>query len=114
MLTIREEQMAAFEELRMADFLRELREFLGEILARKGVAVTPELLTGEVDALMQKARRFHLKREKDIARVGELLCLNWGGISGAALTRKMLGVLYTYGMDPEEKLRRFEETIPRT
>jgi hypothetical protein len=109
MLTIRHEQMKLLEEVRLQDFRRRLQEFLANLMARQGKTCTTDQIMAEVDALQEKARDFHLKREIHIARLGEILCSHQGGISNAKLGRDALRILYRYDVDPAEKLRRFEE-----
>src|SRR5271170_234121 len=111
MLTIRHEQMKLLEEVRLQDFRRRLQEFLANLMARQGKTSTPDRIMAEVDALQEKARDFHLKREIHIARLGEILCSHQGGITDAKLGRDALRILYRYDMDPAEKLRRFEALI---
>jgi hypothetical protein len=108
MLIIRNEQMKAFEAQQMRDFRRRLHQHLSGLLPQPAA---PDRVWAEVDALLEKAPDFHIKRESDIARLGTLLCSHFGGISNANLSRDALRILYDYGMDPSRKLDLFEQWL---
>jgi hypothetical protein len=113
MLTIRHEQMESLREARMQAFRERLQAFLTNILERKAPGTTTDQVHTEVDALLKMAADFHLKRESDIARLGEVLCCEFGSISKSQLGREALRILYPYDVDSTEKLDRFQAWLAK-
>jgi hypothetical protein len=111
MLTIRHEQMESLREARMQVFRERLHTFLFNIPEKDLAAITAEQVHAEIDSLLKLAADFHIKRESDIARLGELLCCEFGSISKAKLSRAALKILYPYGVDPTEKLDQFRHWL---
>jgi hypothetical protein len=107
MLTIRDEQMQAFELDRIHEYQEKLLRHLRE--------VAPECAEPEkqIERGMAEGPEFGLSSEKDVARFVEITCVFLGGFPAGRLPKTALAILMTYGGETAVKLKRYEEWARR-
>ncbi|HWC96384.1 MAG TPA: hypothetical protein VG456_06540 [Candidatus Sulfopaludibacter sp.] len=111
MLTIRAEQMKAFQQARRQEFYRKLELHLAAIPDIQALGWNEERIRSEVEKAVAQAAEFQLKRESEVARLAEIFCTRLDGFSGKPVDPEGLNILYAYGVAPKEKFRRFEEYL---
>jgi hypothetical protein len=107
MLTIRPDQMAAFERASADGFEQRLFTHVHTLLREKGVAVLAPELRARISAAVTQAKEYYFKREIDIANFVEIVIVRLGGFDEKDCPKPLLCELYTYGADPESKLKKF-------
>jgi hypothetical protein len=113
MLTIRDAQMAVFEQYVEEQFKQRLGDHLGPFLAEKGIVIGAEALRAEIDRGLAQCGEFGLDRQCDIARYFEIVCGSAGGFTAGPLPKDALNILYAYRVDPELKLGRLQAWADR-
>lgn len=114
MLTIRKDQMQVLEEMALEHFVARLRTRLAHTQQGAGGAaaaaarVDSDALLQEVRAGVALARSFHLETERDVAALVVTLKTRFGSCA-PELPRSALSILTTWGLEPEDKLRRFAQ-----
>jgi hypothetical protein len=109
MLTIREAQMEAFREAAFEGFRCRLALHLAEVFRERGQYPDEWALNANVDRALQHCPEFFLSRERDVAAYAEIACRHLGGVPEMPLPKEALNILYSYRVDPEIRLKRFEE-----
>jgi len=103
MLVIRDAQMQALARQRTENFLARARRHLTGLYAPDAAQLEQLLQKG-----VPKAQEFQLTTEQDVIRFLEIAWREFGGVP-AEFDRPALAILRSYGMAPDEKLRRFAE-----
>ena len=101
MLVIREAQKEALRRASQRDFERRLQRHLGEKLGEAGPG--PGI---DASGVIQSARALGIRRERDIARYGELMYRHTGGLKPGGLSKAAQNILLAHGVDAAEKLDR--------
>ncbi|RFP19562.1 MULTISPECIES: hypothetical protein [unclassified Duganella] len=114
MFTVRKDQMIVLEAMALENFMVRLRTQLAgtEDGAATAGRANADALLQEVQAGVALARSFHLKTERDVAALVTML-KNHLGSCAPDLPRPALSILTTWGVAPEDKLRRFAEWASR-
>jgi hypothetical protein len=102
MLEIRQAQLQAFREHAVKSFRRRLSKRLAEVTELSDTEIEANIEFG-----IRMASEYRLKREADIARFIETVCVYLGGFPATGLPRPALPLLYAYGVDPARKLDNF-------
>jgi len=84
-----------------------LAKHLENKLRERGTAVGEGLVARVVEQGLEQSTRFGLTTEAQVARFTEILLLQLAGL-GEVLPKQALAILLSYGLDPNEKLDRFE------
>ncbi len=103
MLVIRKYQLDLFRGALEADFRNRLHRHIRELcpfLDDKDVDV-------QVSRGMEQAQEFGFRRECDIARFVELVCVHRGGLTAQPLPKPALAILYGNRTNPGARLERF-------
>jgi hypothetical protein len=111
MLTIRREQMKAFEISRRAGFARAIGESIECSLREMGRGNECVELDAAIHHRMEEAQRFGLTRESEVARFVETTILHLGVSWKKDLPKPALAILLSYGLDPSVKLERFRTWV---
>lgn len=101
MLTIRAEQMKAFEAERLGEFRQKLLARIADVAPQ---CPDPER---QIERTLQAGPEFGLFSERDLATFAEIICRFMGGFPDGRLPKGALAILMTYGQDPRVKLKRF-------
>jgi len=107
MLTIRREQMRAFENSRRTAFARAIGESIECTLRKMGRGNECVELDATIHHEIEQAQRFGLTREREVARFVETTILHLGISGNKELPKPALAILLSYGLDPSIKLERF-------
>lgn len=107
MLVIRAEQVRTLERNRRVSFEQALGKHLEAKLRGHGGTLDAELIGRVVARGLGQASRFGLSTEAQVARFVEIILLQLPGFE-EELPKQALAILLSYGMDPKEKLDRFE------
>jgi hypothetical protein len=106
MLTIRNEQMRAFENSRRGDFIRRLHSHLSALL---GTGRHSGWIQAQIERGMRDAAMFGLVSERNVADFVEINCTYMGGFSDAPVPKPALAILGAYGADPGVKIERYRQ-----
>ncbi|WP_296947353.1 hypothetical protein [uncultured Massilia sp.] len=101
MLTIRAEQMQAFDRASLDGFKRRLRDSLAPLLPETDLHVLVERGVADAPA-------FGLASERDIARFVEITGTVLGAFPDGRLPVPALAILMSTGLAPSDKLDRYE------
>lgn len=104
MLTIRAEQMRAFQETSLRAYQQRLETHLNEVL---GIPVPR--LQSELPPMIKSGSVYGMRRECDIARYCELIYRYAYKESAENLSKAARSILLAYGVESAEKLNRFEQ-----
>lgn len=107
MLTIRREQVRAFQEERSRSFERRLETYLHRVLSADGVSVSSGRIREQIALGMAEAEGYWLVSEGDVASFLEITCRFQGGFPHAEFPKQALANLTAYGLDPAVKLERY-------
>jgi hypothetical protein len=107
MLTIRSEQLQAFEKERVAGFTERLVAALRETATRERLLVGDDWLQSQIDKGLQQGRRFELRTERQLARFIEATCFDLGGFPEGDWPKPALAILMAYGADGDSKVDRY-------
>ncbi|MBV6321785.1 hypothetical protein [Duganella violaceipulchra] len=105
--------MKVLEAMALENFIGRLRAQLAGLEERADSAAATGVVEG--DALLQEVRAgvalaqsFHLETERDVAALVTTLKNHFGSCA-PDLPRPALSILTTWGVEPQDKLRRFAE-----
>ena len=107
MLTIRKEQMKAFERSRMGDFEHRLIGHLGRLLEDAKVPAGEGELASQVHVGIERGLRY-FRKENDLARYCEIVLLKLGGWTDQDHPQPAVQMLQSKAVAPDVRLRNFE------
>lgn len=105
--------MAILREHALAGFRARLRSHLCEYLARSGRQNEEAAVEKHMDIVLERAPRFRMNRECDIARLLEIACLYLEPDRRVWDSKGLIRILAEYDVDPEQRLAWFEEWAAR-
>jgi hypothetical protein len=111
MLTIRKEQMAAFEEATRENFAERL---VMHLRGRVSPTQPESWLRDQVRRGIREAPGYNLQTEQQVASFVETTCVVLGGFPESRLPIPALAILCAYGADPEIKLERYRQWAQQT
>ena len=107
MMIIRRPQMEALRSQKLGDFRCRLRVLVAALPEVQTASWTPQRIDHELDLALEQAAACHLQRESDIAHLAEIFCTRLGGFNATPVKPQGMNILYAYGVDPADKLKRF-------
>jgi hypothetical protein len=113
MLVIRREQMTVLKDRALAGFRTRLVSHLCEYLARSGKKNDLPVVEKHVDIVLERAPRFRMNRECDIARLSEIACLYLEPDRLAWESKGLIRILAEYDVNSEQRLALFEAWAAR-
>lgn len=110
MLVIRNVQMAVFRKRFEEDFRRRLCRRIREAVPGR---LDDSRIEANVMAGIRQAREYGFRREIDIARFVEAICVHRGGFPETGFPKQVLPILYAHAADPAVKIQRFIDWCQR-
>ena len=109
MLTIRGEQMAVLQQARQRDFENRLCSHLELELTRLGTPMANTRVRECISRGVLEAPSYGLQSERHVADFVEATLIYLGGFPKGALPKSALAILYSYGLNSNVKLQRYQQ-----
>jgi len=99
--------MEALRSQKLEDFRCRLRVLVAALPEVQTASWTPPRIEHELDLAPGQAAAGPPKGESDMAHLAEIFCTRLGGFNATPVQPQGMNILYAYGVDPADKLKRF-------